>query len=249
MNFKNPWAKGGEYYPDWLGGENTLGGNKINGIQLGAWKVTNHWNEKTIQKFRDNVESISRRFILERRKFTCEDFVLYVLIEFSESEGLPLSFLDKNLAGFWVVYNQEEFSSKSEFSQKVFDNMGAKNISYNTVRKTFGFPELEGFNGFDNAEAGNIVLLGYKEDHISHAQLVYQKIKSDYTRIYVYQGNYRDTQPTLIENGFWNYELKLWYNMSEKNSSELNVFKKLDLYDWNFQAFNERSKSAKGRGY
>ena len=19
-NFKNPWAKGGEYYPDWLGG-------------------------------------------------------------------------------------------------------------------------------------------------------------------------------------------------------------------------------------
>jgi hypothetical protein len=127
--------------------------------------------------------------------------------------------------------------------------MGAQNISYNTVRKTFGFPELEGFNGFDYAESGNIVLLGYRGDQISHAQLVYQNIKSDYTRIYVYQGNYRDTQPTLIENGFWNYELKLWYNISEKNASELNVFKKLDLYDWNFKTFNERSKSAKGRGY
>ena len=23
-NFKNPWAKGGEYYPDWFGGEKVL---------------------------------------------------------------------------------------------------------------------------------------------------------------------------------------------------------------------------------
>jgi hypothetical protein len=103
-NFKNPWtndwAKGEKNHPDWLGGEQALGGNKTNGIKLGAWKVTKHWNENMIQLYRDNVESISRKFISERRIFTCEDFVLSVLIEFSESEGLPLSFLDKNLAVF-----------------------------------------------------------------------------------------------------------------------------------------------------
>ena len=32
-NFKNPWAKGGEYYPDWLGGEKALGGMEENSIK------------------------------------------------------------------------------------------------------------------------------------------------------------------------------------------------------------------------
>jgi hypothetical protein len=209
-NFKNPWVEGGEYYPKHLSGEKVLGvESSKKGLVLGAWKVTNYWNEEMIQKYRNNVETISRKYILENRKFTCEDFVLSVIIDFAESENLPLSFLDKNLMGLWVIYNHEEFENKNEFRQKVFENMGAKNISYNTVRFTFGLPEIEGFNGFNYALPGNIVLLGYQKGQISHSQLVYRNIKTDYTRIYVYQGNYRNRKPSSIERGFWNYELKL----------------------------------------
>ncbi|MEN9301662.1 MAG: hypothetical protein RL264_91 [Bacteroidota bacterium] len=219
---------------------------------LEAWEVKNRWTPQMIKKYRSEIKKQTERYVKEKVKLTCEDFVLKTLIDFARENNLPLTI--KNESG---VYNQENYSKGDfkSFYSDVLTTTGANDLQTNSNK--IG----ERKEGLLNAEVGDIVLVYGINNRYSHSQLI---ISKDDNKIGIRQGNTEHREwfqgessnpysnyyvGENIQRGEYNVEVDGYTNYYSQNST-INALKNLNpaTFEWNFQQFNDNSKSLKGRG-
>lgn len=209
---------------------------------LEAWEVKNSWNTYYRTKFMSEIKKRTAQYIEDGVESTCEDFVIGILIDFSQENNLPLTFIDRGVFGLYQnKYNQEDYDKGDveSFKEDVFENMGAGDIALNAYK--IG----EGKDGLEDSYPGIIVLLGYGNG-ISHAQLVVGNKRSKVT---INQGNTDENHNGLpIETGVWDTSKGTYNNISTGGENNIDDFNPLNIYEWDFQQFNDFSKSPKGKG-
>jgi hypothetical protein len=147
MNFKNPWAKGGEYYPDWLGGEKALEGNinTLRGIIPGPdklifykfdfneniWWGMNDWRLKKYPDFKkkmDEVASYGKRIrnrVLKNFKIVDSQTRDNIIFSYNENDGEMPSF---KLNMFYLTSSQTRTNLLVPFFGLEIDNNFGNNL-------------------------------------------------------------------------------------------------------------------------
>jgi RHS repeat-associated protein len=139
-----------------------------------AWKPTNSWNDKMIDKFQNYVLNKVKDFINNGKEYTCEDFALSTLMDFASENGLPVSI--KNGSGT-LSSNSDDFDNASEFKNAVLKNTGAKDLQR---------PENTVAADSKNLLPGDVLVLRNSEGQGHHVQVVTSTSKNT---VNIAQGN------------------------------------------------------------
>ena len=125
-----------------------------------------------IARYREFVPRQAEMYKAAGKKFTCEDLVLQVLIDFASQNELPLSIT--NGSG---TYRPQDYNSIEDFTNDVLTTSGANDLQeYNNTVKI----------NIDEAASGDIILERKDGIYGNHAMMI------EYTTnisIYTIQGN------------------------------------------------------------
>jgi hypothetical protein len=147
-----------------------------------AWKITNEWNEDYMTKYQTFAAERARQAYEKGERYTCEDFALATIIDFSSQNGLPLVIENGE---YNLSASSASYSNVKDFKDAVFATTGANDLARpsNTVP----------LNGTNSAKPGDILL--HKVEAESGSKKVYghvQVVASNTDRaMLIYQGNQR----------------------------------------------------------
>lgn len=149
----------------------------------GAWIVKNSWTECFIKQYQTFVLTNAKEYIEEdekeetdkkkgeKEKYTCEDFALALLIDFSVKNNLPVV-----IRGSRDICDSQDpkYNSIIEFKKNVFDKNAANHLMENTVPINVS-----------DAKPGDLILMdngihGGKKDGIINHVIVINKIDGDF---------------------------------------------------------------------
>ncbi|SFQ72878.1 hypothetical protein SAMN03159489_05109 [Pseudomonas sp. NFPP07] len=235
------------------------------------WKTTALWTDVDIAAYHDEAPLIAEKLISEQywdkngaisnNKFTCEDFALRMLCEFSAKRGLPV----KLKTGVRVYRNMENYNA-AEHDRYASNMYGFSEM----VMLTYGAPDMQktGENTLPVAAAENLMpgdilaqALDRPGDIAHHIQVV---VGVSATRIDIRQGdtggwstrpyttfkrmigsNMADPQNDgyaglAIGKGFYEKKPVGWsFHNLVRNSTREDFLKIFQLYRWNFMGFNK----------
>ncbi|MGI5064192.1 RHS repeat-associated core domain-containing protein [Treponema denticola] len=145
----------------------------------GMWDAKNEWNTEFQKKYEDYIPLKISEYEKNKKRFTCEDLALSILIDFASENSLPLNI--KNNSG---TYNSsdDKYSNPEKYKKDVLSSTAANDLMQNTVAvdKT-------------NISSGDLVLMdtgtpnGTKDNEMSHTQVVTKNEKGVLT---IKQGNF-----------------------------------------------------------
>ena len=145
----------------------------------GMWDAKNEWNPEFQKKYEDYIPLKISEYEKNKKRFTCEDLALSILIDFASENSLPLNI--KNNSG---TYNSsdDKYSNPEKYKKDVLSSTAANDLMQNTVAvdKT-------------NISSGDLVLMdtgtpnGTKDNEMSHTQVVTKNEKGVLT---IKQGNF-----------------------------------------------------------
>ncbi len=144
------------------------------GTKKAAWEITSKWDNAKIADYRLFVDGLINLLMKDKNKFTCEDFVLKLVVTFAKTNGLPFLWEtgSKNFDAARADYN--DFDS---FLNAVMGATGAKDFERdkNTSSTAIGA-----------VNTGDVMLLG--EDNSVHHVMFISGV-SPGVALYIRQGN------------------------------------------------------------
>lgn len=145
----------------------------------GMWDDKNEWNPEFQKKYEDYIPLKIFEYEKNKKRFTCEDLALSILIDFASENSLPLNI--KNNSG---TYNSSDnkYSDPEKYKKDVLSSTAANDLMQNTVAvdKT-------------NISSGDLILMdtgtpnGTKDNEMSHTQVV---TKNENGVLTIKQGNF-----------------------------------------------------------
>jgi hypothetical protein len=237
------------------------------------WKTTAFWTDADIAAYHDEAPLIAERLINEQYwdkngavsnyRFTCEDFAIMVLVEFSSKRGLPVKLVTgvrayRNMENYSPAAHDRYGSNKYGFAEMVMLTYGAREMQKTGVN-TVAVASLEDLMPGDIlAQALDRPITNNTAHHIQMAVAVTD------SRIDIRQGN---TDAAIIWPFTWLEKLKgkdmadpqsggyvglpvqkgyfiksgtgwTYHNMTKGSVGE-DFLKYFELYRWNFMGFNK----------
>ena len=129
-----------------------------------AWISYKEWNNEYINMYSIYVDKKIDAYIQNNKKFTCEDLVLNLLIDFASEKHLPVAI--KNGSGKYSSYSSD-FSNIKSFKNRVLSTTGASDLKFNTIEIKIA-----------DVKAGDLICMdtgtpnGTKDSNYSHIQII-----------------------------------------------------------------------------
>ena len=147
-----------------------------------AWKITNEWNDDYINKFQTFASDRAKQAYENGERYTCEDFALSTIIDFSSQNGLPLVIENGEYS---LSASSPSYDNVKDFKDAAFATTGA-----NDLARPENAVQLSGTN---STKSGDLLL--HKVEAENGSKKVYghvQVVASNTERaIVIYQGNQR----------------------------------------------------------
>ena len=145
----------------------------------GMWDDKNEWNPEFQKKYEDYIPLKIFEYEKNKKRFTCEDLALSILIDFASENSLPLNI--KNNSG---TYNSSDnkYSDPEKYKKDVLSSTAANDLMQNTVAVDK-----------NNISSGDLILMdtgtpnGTKDNEMSHTQVV---TKNENGVLTIKQGNF-----------------------------------------------------------
>ncbi|WP_305879945.1 MULTISPECIES: RHS repeat domain-containing protein [unclassified Treponema] len=145
----------------------------------GMWDAKNEWNSEFQKKYEDYISLKISEYEKNKKRFTCEDLALSILIDFASENSLPLNI--KNNSG---TYNSSDnkYSDPEKYKKDVLSSTAAHDLMQNTVAVDK-----------KNISPGDLILMdtgtpnGTKDNKMSHTQVVTENKQGIFT---IKQGNF-----------------------------------------------------------
>jgi hypothetical protein len=219
-----------------------------------AWAITNKWNDYMIAKYEKYVAKASINYVQDGSKYTCEDFALSVLIDFSSENELPLVIY--NGTGTYTA-SSDDYSDIATFKNDVLKTTGARDLQNDNNTSEVSVDKNPGGVVFTEAKAGDVILFRDRGVNANHTQLI-TGVFSDGSSMNIAQGNsdwwlripgssrMGGSNPqssiyvgTEIELGSWVNVTDSYYN-STTGKKEDNFSKKhnIQIRRFNFKSYN-----------
>ncbi|MHC8398102.1 hypothetical protein ACYZTX_01030 [Pseudomonas sp. MDT1-17] len=236
------------------------------------WKTTAFWTDADIAAYHDEAPLIAERLINEQYwdkdgkvnnyKFTCEDFAIMVLVEFSSKRGLPVKLVTgvrayRNMENYSPSAHDRYGSNKYGFAEMVMLTYGAREMQKSTVN-TVAVASVE------DLMPGDILAQALDRPMMTTAHHIQMAVAVTDSRIDIRQGN---TDAAIIWPFTWGVKLtgkhmadpqssgyvglpvqkgcfiksgSGWtYHNLTKGSVNEDFLKAFELYRWNFMGFNK----------
>lgn len=228
---------------------NTQTFEKVNKIRpSGAWIVKNSWTECFIKQYQTFVLTNAKEYIEEdekeetnkKEKYTCEDFALALLIDFSVKNNLPVV-----IRGNRDIYDSRnpKYNSIIEFKKNVFDKNAANHLMENTVPIDVS-----------DAKPGDLILMdtglyGGKRDDIINHVIVITKIDGD--SFLLAQGNHTgkkirgayyktdNYQGMPVESRKYNWKTDVYYGSGDNEYPDAIKGFGMQFRRWNFKGMEK----------
>ncbi|HNG07135.1 MAG TPA: RHS repeat-associated core domain-containing protein, partial [Saprospiraceae bacterium] len=217
---------------------------------LEAWQVNNTWNGYYINLFRNEVVSQISNSKSLRKKYTCDDLGLELIVEFSKNHNLPFKW---STGVMEFDAESPEFKDYESFLLSLKMKSGAPD--FDNLRNTADIAK-------DNIQIGSLSVLTHTgKDRPNHIQLISGITISENGSVDNYsvaQGNFRSdfwggrlqgsNSPkdfnylgVEIEEGYYIIDIDTWYNNS-KNTITENFSKeyKIQYKNYNFELWNKK---------
>ena len=216
----------------------------------GAWIVKNSWTECFIKQYQTFVLTNAKKYIKddkkeedEKEKYTCEDFALALLIDFSVKNNLPV--VIKRNRDIYDSRNSK-YNSIIKFKKTVFNKNAADHLMGNTIPIDVS-----------DAKPGDLILMdngvhGGKKDGIINHVIVITKIYGDF--FLLAQGNHTgkkvrgayyktdNYQGEPVERRKYNWKTDVYYGSeSLKNNEYPDAIKGFGMQfrRWNFKGMEK----------
>ncbi len=125
-----------------------------------AWEITNQWNDDYINKFNSFVSVQIDQYKRDKVKFTCEDFALSLLIDFTSTNGLPVTIT--NASGTYDA-RSDNYTDIATFKNDVLTTTGARDLQNNNNTVPSDISRVRG---------GDIIVNRNNNDVGTHIQVV-----------------------------------------------------------------------------
>lgn len=129
-----------------------------------AWDSCNEWSTEYIDSYSKYVNTKVDEYMMNNKKFTCEDLALNLLIDFASDNNLPVTI--KNGSGTYSSYSSD-FSNISSFRNTVLSSTGAADLELNTISINLSEIRVGDLICMDTGIPG-----GKKDNKYSHIQIV-----------------------------------------------------------------------------
>lgn len=195
--------------------------------------IQNEWNSEYIRGYSEYVGDRIKKYEKNNERFTCEDLVLSLLIDFAYENNLPVTI--KNESGTYSSYDSE-FKNVKDFKNKVLSTTGASDLVKNTI-------EID----VANLSEGDLICMdngipnGLMDNRYSHIQIIFVNHEEEFE---IAQGNiisgsskynsfFYGGEP--IRKGIYNCSSDIYINSMTGNKTEnaKNVFG-MNFRRWNF---------------
>ncbi|MFJ7109354.1 hypothetical protein ACIQU2_17415 [Pseudomonas sp. NPDC098740] len=236
------------------------------------WPTTTLWSEVEIAAYQNEAPMIAERLINERYwnkdgevsdyRFTCEDFAIRVLVEFSSKRGLPVKLKTgvrtyKNMESYSPAVHDRYASNMYGFAEMVMFTYGAREMQ-NTVENTTAVASV------DDLKPGDILAQALDRPMMTTAHHIQMAVSVTGDRIDICQGNtdaaivwpftwavrfkgenMADPQSggyvgLPIEKGYFTKDVSGWtYYNPGRGVVRADFLKAFEFYRWNFVGFNK----------
>ncbi|MDP3443249.1 MAG: RHS repeat-associated core domain-containing protein, partial [Ignavibacteria bacterium] len=126
-----------------------------------AWTINNSWNEDYVAQYQSSVQSTIQQYQKDGKEFTCEDLALSVMMDFAESNGLPVTIT--NGSGTFDA-RSDDYTDGATFKNDVLTTTAAPDLQNNQNTTTINV---------NQATSGDIILNRNEEGRAHHTQVVY----------------------------------------------------------------------------
>jgi hypothetical protein len=236
------------------------------------WPTTKLWSDADIAAYHDEAPMIAERLINEKYwnkngeisdyKFTCEDFAIRVLVEFSSKRGLPVKLKTgvrtyKNMENYSAAAHDRYASNMYGFAEMVMLTYGAREMQ-NTVENTTAVATVE------DLKPGDILAQALDRPMMTTAHHIQMAVSVTSDRIDIRQGNtdaaivwpftwgvkltgedMADPQSggyvgLPVQKGYFTKDVSGWtYHNLNKGTTREDFLKAFEFYRWNFIGFNK----------
>lgn len=207
----------------------------VDPLGLAAWNIFNQWDDKSIDEYRNFVSKNASSY---KGDYTCEDFALSLLIDYSSRKSLPV----KIHTGYGIYdAASDQYSTVSEFKHDVLVHTGARDLQ--NTQNTLAKPLRE-------VEPGDI-LLKTKAGVATHTQVV---VSVEDSVIQINQGNFNwisvfpkvgSPNPksplylgTEVQSGVFYLDMGHYYRGNSQTFQSINDMH-LESRSWNFMGWNK----------
>ena len=183
-----------------------------------------------IARYREFVPRQAEMYKAAGKKFTCEDLVLQVLIDFASQNELPLSIT--NGSG---TYRPQDYNSIEDFTNDVLGHTGSSDLEKygNTIEISK-----------ENIQSGDLLI--QQSSFGSHTQLVTEvnnfwlEITQGNTEKGLIYSNYPNSQfyiGTGLNNSYFTISNGNYYSGQNNQFYDFNKLNQFRAYSWNFNKF------------
>jgi RHS repeat-associated protein len=202
-----------------------------------AWQVRNTWTPEYVQKFRNYVDTKAKSDNVNCTRFTCEDFLIDTIIEFSKDNNLP--FVLQNGSGTYDA-SSREWDGYQDFKSKVMST---------TAAADFSNPEYSNakLKNAEDVQAGDFILMFRNGEVAKHVSLV---TKVSPTEVSGFQGGFDQDKSEIYNQTVWPMGFGAIWNDTEKFMDPNNheFYLGSPVYPWKIDLANGKYQSQKWDG-